>query len=784
MTTKDDKNIMLLRRILLALTASVLLAVAAPAFAAASTLTVDDDKADCPSAGFTSLQAAINQAAPWDTVVVCPGTYREVSNAPTSTNSPAQSGSRNGFLITKPLTIKGAGADKVFIEAAGAAGSSLAGTAPYLRDGGGAVIQINRQSLGSSDMTENFVDISGVTVRSPNVYAEAGIAFFNTSGRISNSVIGPMYRAADATELAARPHGWGVVMANSLQGASEATVRREVTVANSLVTGYQEGGVLFDDSRGTDGNATTQARSGIVEYGTVTGSRIVGSGPSDLVAQTGVQYHAGARGSVSGSEVVGNMYTPDPRRSIGVLLTDATTGADPSNLPVRAFSATGNVLSGNGYGLFNADITNTAVRLGAPALATGSSASAENWYGCAAGPVLGAASQGGCDGISGADSAAAPSVEIGNAARTTAPAPLTAPAATSDAAPTGSIVDPAEGASVAVGQAITPTVVAHDDFGVKSVALSVDGNVIATDAKAPYEFSWTPGYADLGAQHTLTAVITDSAGQTTTTTSHVTVPVPAGYAAATITPDAWNAGTVLVGQDTTKVFTFKNTGQNPVAIATVVLSGDTTFSRVAADGACAGGQTLAIGESCTITVRYAPTAEGAQAAALAIGYVAPGATSPIVVPITAVGHVFNVTAQADVSGTVPSTLALNVSGPAPSLGTFVPGRAMDYTTALTVGVTSSGGNAALTVQDPSGTATGHLVNGAFTLAAALQAKAGAGTFAPVGSAASPLTLASYGGPVANEPVGVTFKQSIGATEALRTGTYNKTVVLTLSTTAP
>ena len=91
-TTKDDKNIMLLRRILLALTASVLLAVAAPAFAAASTLTVDDDKADCPSAGFTSLQAAINQAAPWDTIVVCAGTYREVSNAPTSTNSPAQSG--------------------------------------------------------------------------------------------------------------------------------------------------------------------------------------------------------------------------------------------------------------------------------------------------------------------------------------------------------------------------------------------------------------------------------------------------------------------------------------------------------------------------------------------------------------------------------------------------------------------------------------------------------------------------------------------------------------------
>ena len=56
-------------------------------------------------------------------------------------------------------------------------------------------------------------------------------------------------------------------------------------------------------------------------------------------------------------------------------------------------------------------------------------------------------------------------------------------------------------------------------------------------------------YADLGARHTLTAVITDSSGQTATALLHVTVPVPPGYAAATITPDAWNAGTVLVGQD-------------------------------------------------------------------------------------------------------------------------------------------------------------------------------------------------------------------------------------------
>ena len=39
--------------------------VAAPAAAQAATYTVDDDKAQCPSAGFTTIQAAINQAASW-----------------------------------------------------------------------------------------------------------------------------------------------------------------------------------------------------------------------------------------------------------------------------------------------------------------------------------------------------------------------------------------------------------------------------------------------------------------------------------------------------------------------------------------------------------------------------------------------------------------------------------------------------------------------------------------------------------------------------------------------
>ncbi len=41
------------------------------------TRTVDDDKVQCPSAGFTTIQGAVNAAGPGDTINVCRGTYTE-----------------------------------------------------------------------------------------------------------------------------------------------------------------------------------------------------------------------------------------------------------------------------------------------------------------------------------------------------------------------------------------------------------------------------------------------------------------------------------------------------------------------------------------------------------------------------------------------------------------------------------------------------------------------------------------------------------------------------------
>jgi predicted acyl esterase len=144
--------------------------------------------------------------------------------------------------------------------------------------------------------------------------------------------------------------------------------------------------------------------------------------------------------------------------------------------------------------------------------------------------------------------------------------------------------------------------------------------------------------------------------------------------------------------------------------------------------------------------------------------------------------------EGTVTGTVPATLSLTVGVPA-TFGAFTPGVARDYFAATSANVVSTAGEAVLSVADPSGTATGRLVNGAFALPQPLQARArnAANTstaYNNVGSAAVPLNLLSYPGPISNDAVSLEFKQSIGAADALRTGTYSKTLTFTLSTTEP
>ncbi|MDA0173474.1 M6 family metalloprotease domain-containing protein [Solirubrobacter taibaiensis] len=141
-----------------------------------------------------------------------------------------------------------------------------------------------------------------------------------------------------------------------------------------------------------------------------------------------------------------------------------------------------------------------------------------------------------------------------------------------------------------------------------------------------------------------------------------------------------------------------------------------------------------------------------------------------------------------VGGTVPATLALNL-GTAADFGPFTAGMQKDYYASTAATVTSTAGDATLSVADASTTATGHLVNGAFFLPEKLQANAVLGAtssdvYAPVGGSSAPTSLLAWANPVSNDAVKIGFKQPVKANDALRTGSYAKTLTFTLSTTNP
>lgn len=158
------------------------------------------------------------------------------------------------------------------------------------------------------------------------------------------------------------------------------------------------------------------------------------------------------------------------------------------------------------------------------------------------------------------------------------------------------------------------------------------------------------------------------------------------------------------------------------------------------------------------------------------------ATSPAVAVV-----VTPATATTTPSGTVLSSLSLSVDSAAPSLGVFVPGLGATYTATMTASITTTAPTSVLTIDDPTSTATGHLVNGPSALVSPLRADATdpgqpLGVFAPLD--AGPVTLLSFAAPITGDPVTIGFQQAIGATEALRAGSYTKQLIMTLSTSTP
>jgi hypothetical protein len=188
-------------------------------------------------------------------------------------------------------------------------------------------------------------------------------------------------------------------------------------------------------------------------------------------------------------------------------------------------------------------------------------------------------------------------------------------------------------------------------------------------------------------------------------------------------------------------------------------------ATVAADGtwSCSPATALPGGSSPTLTATQAD---------------ATGNPSTASAPVTITVPLGTTSSTGTVGGVAAQTLALTLGGPA-TFTSFTPGVEQKYFASTTATVTSSAANAALTVQDASPESPGHLVNGAYPLPQALQVQNESGQYQSL-----PAGLKSWTGPTASESVPVSLEQPIAATDALRTGSYSKTLTFTLSTTQP
>lgn len=139
-------------------------------------------------------------------------------------------------------------------------------------------------------------------------------------------------------------------------------------------------------------------------------------------------------------------------------------------------------------------------------------------------------------------------------------------------------------------------------------------------------------------------------------------------------------------------------------------------------------------------------------------------------------------AQTDVGGVVPSMLELAIDDPQ-GFASFPSGPG-EHELLIATRITSTANRATLSVVDgdqTSGRRLGHLASSASVLDQPLEARVGSDPFQPLDVSLDPV-LAEFG-PVARERARIRLRQRIEAGERPR-GTYTKTLMITLSATAP
>jgi hypothetical protein len=249
-----------------------------------TTLVVDDDKVQCPAAGFTTIQSAVDAATPGTSIHVCAGTYAEQ------------------VIINKPVQLYGDNGAIVMPTSMAANVSASESTAAII-----AVVNTeNVNILGLViDGSKN-----GISACAPFL---VGVYYHGSSGTIYQTAIRNIALTPDLNGC----QSGDAVEVDSLNSPVK------VFVSNNSISGYQKNGVTANDA-GT-----------IVA---VQNNMIRGVGPTTGAAQNGVQVGFGAGGSVVNNKISNNIYSP---------CTDVATCTTAST-GILVFESSGVAVYGNG----------------------------------------------------------------------------------------------------------------------------------------------------------------------------------------------------------------------------------------------------------------------------------------------------------------------------------------------------------------------------------------------------------------------------------------------------
>ena len=296
---------------------------------------INNDHHNCATAGYATIQSAVNAAPDGSKIVVCKGTYHASLLIPATKTGLTISGDTGSIL--SPTTPAAAVAD--------AAPSSVGGVAP--------IVAIVRVAPGATGTTISGLEINGAGIESAVNGCEndlAGLYWFAKSGHNASGTASDL----DVVNTTPTNSGCGTGVGIYVDAAAGGTAK--VTLHQNSVSGYGKGGIVCGD---------------IGVNCAITANTITTSPTAD-VAQNGIQVGFGATATVNANYVTGNDWTaygtdanPEVQSDFGAGVLLYAAGVNSAGKANTSIAVGGNTLKGNQIGVevvdSEADVANNSI---------------------------------------------------------------------------------------------------------------------------------------------------------------------------------------------------------------------------------------------------------------------------------------------------------------------------------------------------------------------------------------------------------------------------------------